>query len=168
MTRLVGWIGNASADRGRLIGMRKMVLGTAVLAALLTAGCAGGTSVTTSAAPSPPPAWLSELACRAAVSLHDPSPSSAAYVQGGHQQAEQVASGDIIYDPDTPVYLVVLIGDFVGAQVGPASNEIVPTGHVATFTVALDTHRVLDAGIQDATPDLSPLGTPRTLPTSCG
>lgn len=148
--------------------MRRIVLGVAVFAVLLTGGCAGRTEATPSSAPSPPPAWLSELACHTAVGLHDPSPSSAVYVQGGHEQAEQIASGAIVNDPDTPVYLVVLIGDFLGHQVGPSFHQIVPKGHVATFTVALDTRRVLDDGIQDVIPDLSRLGTPRTLPTMCG
>jgi hypothetical protein len=148
--------------------MQRMILGSLVLAALLPSGCAGRTHATTSAAPPPPPAWLSELACQTAVALHDPSPSSAVYVRAGHRRAEEVASGDIVDDPDAPVYLVVLTGDFVGAQVGPPFHQIVPRGRVATFTVTLDTHRVLDDGIQDAIPDLSPLGSPRTLPTTCG
>jgi len=146
--------------------MRRVTLGCLILWTIVSAGCGGRSLTATTALPSSSPAWLSELACHTATTMHDPSPSSIVYVQGGHEEAERIASGDVVYD-DAPVYLVVLTGDFVAEHSGPP-GATTTSGHVAHLTVGRDSHDVLDTGIGERLPDLSPLGTPRTLPTDCG
>ncbi len=95
-----------------------------------------------------------------------------AYVRSRHTQAERAASGAIVYDrKNVPVYLVVLTGHFIARDVsgpGDPTGSKAPRGSVATFTVALGSHEVLDGGIQDRIPDLSSLGTPHPLGTVCG
>jgi hypothetical protein len=150
--------------------MRRLILGGAILSAILAAGCDGQTHAatrSTTSVPSPPPTWLSQVACGFATGMHDPSPSSAVYVQASHDKAEQAASGALVHD-DTPVYLLVLTGDFIAEHSAPPGAPNTTRGHFVTISVARDTQRVLDWGIQDAVPDLSGLGTSGMLPTTCG
>ncbi len=168
-------IRNGSRAQSRLSRMRAMILCSTVLSALLVTGCTGGAQgasgptvtgpslLPTTSSPAPAPAWLSKLACKAAAGMKDPNPSSVVYVSGRHDRVVKVAMGAGVPD-DAPVYHVVMTGDFVAEHSAPAGANATTRGHVVQITFAGNSHEVLDWGIEDRLPDLSSLGTPRSLP----
>jgi hypothetical protein len=105
------------------------------------------------------PDFLVALTARVAAGNCDARPVGAKYVRTTRQAAETIASGDRV-DSDTPVYLVLLRGDFVDyyAHGIYRTRDAFPRGTAITFTVDAETRKILDFGIGTRSPHLARLG----------
>ena len=136
--------------------MGRTVLGLAIVAALSAAALATTARSTPHARPGgpPPPAWLATLAGRMAFDCRDASPTSAMYcrtTRGAAGPAVGEPTGDV-QDSRRPVYLIVLVGQFIDAKAFTPPGVGAPHGTVITFTADLRTHTVLDFGLGDRRP----------------
>jgi hypothetical protein len=113
------------------------------------------------------PTYVTTSAQTFAMRMGDATPSSAAAVLTTRQAAVRSAM-PIDVDSNSPVYLVVLHGQFVDRYARIPPGRPFPTGTTIMFTIDTQTHGILDFGISNQTVDLAPLGTviPFTPPRS--
>ncbi len=147
----------------RRTGLRhRLIPGLLILAVLATAATAAREPAHVRHPSTTAPAFLVEVARRAATANQEPAPTSARYVLTRRRVAEALA-GSEFGDSNQPVYLVVLTGRFVATNADVVSGAN-PPGTVISFTVDPLTDGVLDFGIGDKPLDLAALGPVRTLP----
>jgi hypothetical protein len=126
-------------------------------AAVVLAACGGGHAGCTDGTGAP--AVVLDASRRAAMRLGDSAPESGKYVRTTRDRAAGLVGGPV-NAAATPVYLVVLAGDFDGRS-GRA-------GRLADFTVERRSGKLLDLGTSNLLPELSPLGrVSRFRPASC-
>jgi hypothetical protein len=67
---------------------------------------------------------------------------------------------------DTPVYFVLVHGNFAVAGAAPSPSTVATPirGTVLTLTIDPATNTITDAGIENTTPDLNAIGVPQPLP----
>ncbi len=146
------------SKRQRLAAAGLGVALTLGLVAALVAAQLGsnGVSVTPAAGP---PSWLVDEARGLAMSLDDPSPTSARWVLSDANTvapAVGLASGD----PSAPRYLIVLGGHFT-ADVSRPLGAPAPTGSFAAAAYDPATHQVTDWGVSN-----QDVGVPGLVPFS--
>ena len=66
-------------------------------------------------------------------------------------------------DNDTPVYVIVARGSFIGTGAKVPAGGATPTGSVLTEIVRADSGTITDWGINNTYPDLAKLGTAARL-----
>jgi hypothetical protein len=114
------------------------------------AGCTDGTGA---------PAVVLDASRRAAMRLGDSAPETGKYVRTTRDRAAGLVGGPV-NAAATPVYLMVLAGDFDGR-----SHR---AGRLADFTVERRSGKLLDLGTSNLLPELSPLGrVSRFRPARC-
>lgn len=102
------------------------------------------------------------IALTEAAAFGDRHPRLIQHAAGSREQANRIASGDIVPD-GTWCYLIAERGSFRGIYTG----SVPPRGKVRrapvlTFVVNAKTGAVLDYGVQNHYPDLAKLGSVRT------
>jgi hypothetical protein len=147
--------------------MRLAVLAAAILLAAglgsaYAAGALGGGSrshaVAADVAPPPPDASelaaIRQLVLEKAAKMGDPSPTGAVLVPTTRRLAELVDVDTA--EPDTPVYLVLVHGEFENG------------GSLLALTIDSATNTLLGNGLVGAMPDVNAIGTPEPLTLSAG
>jgi hypothetical protein len=125
--------------------------------AVLLVACAGGHAGCTDGTGAP--AVVLDASRRAAMRLGDSAPETGKYVRTTRDRAAGLVGGPV-NAAATPVYLVVLAGDFDGR-----SHR---AGRLADFTVERRSGKLLDLGTSNLLPELSPLGrVSRFRPARC-
>jgi hypothetical protein len=129
----------------------------AMSAAVVLVACGGGHAGCTDGTGAP--AVVLDASRRAAMRLGDSAPETGKYVRTTRDRAAGLVGGPV-NAAATPVYLVVLAGDFDGR-----SHR---AGRLADFTVERRSGKLLDLGTSNLLPELSPLGqVSRFRPARC-
>jgi hypothetical protein len=129
----------------------------AMSAAVVLVACGGGHAGCTDRTGAP--AVVLDASRRAAMRLGDSAPETGKYVRTTRDRAAGLVGGPV-NAAATPVYLVVLAGDFDGR-----SHR---AGRLADFTVERQSGKLLDLGTSNLLPELSPLGqVSRFRPARC-
>ena len=108
------------------------------------------------------PKALSTIVTQLSTSNGVTAPQSVSYVLTSRQAAARATSQAIV-DSDQPVYLVSFKGAFSGKTAKTPRGAAKPTGTVMTAAIDPATGRIVDWGIESATPKLASLGPVRRL-----
>jgi hypothetical protein len=158
--------------------MKLVGLAAAVLAALSfgIAAAAGafdrGSHVLAVQGGTPPPpdetelAAIRQLVLRAAAAMGDHAPTDGVVVPTTRRLAELVDVDTA--EPDTPVYFVLVHGEFTASDVSVQPGAKAPTGTILTLTIDPTTNESLDTGLVAAMPDVNAMGEPEPLRLSTG
>ena len=153
--------------------MRWLGLGAAAVAAVTigvaaATGAFGGNSQPALAAEAPPPPdaieldSIRQLVVQTAAAMGDAAPTNGVLVPTTRRLAELV---DVDTDePDTPVYFVLVHGEFTDYGARRPKGAKPPTGTILTLTIDPGTNRSLDTGLVGAMPDVNAMGEPEPLP----
>lgn len=126
-----------------------------VVAAVATLGV--GTSVASAREGGLSDHQIKRIALQAAKRAGDRHPSLIQHAAGRREQANKVASGDIVPGL-TWCYLIAIRGRFVLNDVSTPPGAKPPTGTVMTLVVNARTGATLDFGVSNHYPDLKKLG----------
>lgn len=152
----------------RWLGPAAAAVAAVTIGVAAATGAFGGNSQPRLVGDAPPPpgaaelAALERLALQAAATMGDSAPTGGVLVPTTRRLAELV---DVDTDePDTPVYFVLVHGEFTdyGARLPKGAKP--PTGTILTLTIDARTNQSLDTGLVGAMPDLNTMGDPEPLP----
>lgn len=93
----------------------------------------------------------------------DPHPTLAQWVETTRQRAVSSQSGDTVDSGSTPVYFVVLHGNFVDTKAYVPGGAAYPAGTVLSFTIDAANGQLLDLTLTKSDPDYSHTGEPQTF-----
>jgi hypothetical protein len=135
--------------------------------ALALAACGDSHRRVVRGAPPPPSAAefrkLAHVALRAAKGAGDAHPTDAIVVPTTRRIAEAVDAGSGAGFASTPVYFVLVHGQFKACDV-PGAPSGCPTGTIITLTIDPRTTRSLDFGVESRMPDVNKIGKSEPLP----
>ena len=95
---------------------------------------------------------LLAIAMRLAKNEKDPDPEWISVVASSHEKAVRASSGDIVYGPDFPVYLITMKGHFIALGTSGPPGSKPPTGEYVTLVVNAKTLQGTDYGITPGPP----------------